>query len=103
MMSDKERSKLCLQCLECCKWVGVLTAVPIDIPGIKEFYEARGAKIIKDPNLPVPLIVIKSECPHLTSKGCDIYETRPQVCRDMDGSKTAFVKDFCLWNKGKIK
>ena len=56
--------KECGSCTLCCTW---LEASELDPPK--------------------PAMV---RCPHLTRKGCGIYETRPQQCRDF----------YCVWAAG---
>lgn len=59
-----------------------------------EFYETRGFRATKSGDLIV--LTLKQTCPHLTPVGCDIYEKRPQVCRDYSG-----LNDFgseCFWS-----
>ena len=100
MLDDKKKSKLCLQCLECCKVI----AIPVEhvSPETIELYVARGCWL-------APLsggrygIVIPFPCPHLTPEGCDMYNNRPQVCKDYDGKKDPLMADKCLWIKKNRK
>jgi len=62
----------------------------------KEFYEARGFNTYKVNGNQMG-ITLNYPCPHLKPNGCDIYETRPGVCRDYDGRQHALMKDKCLW------
>lgn len=97
-LDENKKSKLCLQCMECCK----ILAVPIELkyihPESIAFYVARGCWI-------APLsggrlgIVVPFPCPHLTPEGCDMYENRPQECRDYDGTRDPLMSDKCLWIK----
>ena len=94
-ISSEEKSKLCLQCLECCKWLGVPTSLNLNFPPNREFYATRGARFSefgKD-----QMVVVQSTCQHLTPTGCAIYETRPLACRFYDGRKDPIVADRCLW------
>jgi Fe-S-cluster containining protein len=87
---------LCLSCMACCK----VFVIPIrleDTPErCREVYEARGYEFkYLEPDK--ALLVSHSPCPHLTEGGCDIYDTRPQACRDYDGRHDPWMKGKCLW------
>jgi Fe-S-cluster containining protein len=96
MLDETKKSKLCLQCMECCK----ILAVPIEhiSPDTIEFYVARGCWL-------APLsggrrgVVIPFPCLHLTPEGCDIYSSRPYACEVYDGTKDPLMSDKCLWIK----
>ena len=94
-LNTPEHSKLCLQCLACCK----ILAIPTDrflISDIK-FYEARGCKLTM---LEGKFhIVMPYHCPHLTPQGCDIYDARPLACRNYDGREDSLMEDVCLWRE----
>ena len=64
----------------------------------EEFYNARGCRLIKTADYGL-LLVIPFECPQLTTFGCSIYHSRPEACRDFDGSKSAVVKYICKWKE----
>jgi len=89
------RSELCLRCMECCKMIAVPAAINPDFASTAEFYEARGCSIVKTFSL--PLVLIPYPCPHLTDIGCNIYKTRPLVCRVYDGRKDPVMRYTCLW------
>lgn len=93
-MTDADKSAACLRCLACCKVI----ALPL-FPGIShEFYrDTRGIEL--KTILGVTWAVLPNSCQHLTEKGCAIYQTRPQECRDFDGRENPFVQDKCQWPK----
>lgn len=82
-------TEICIKCQKCCKEVDVPTyahKTSTEIDKIKAFYEARGFTTYFDMYgfLHVELYY---PCPHITEKGCDIYENRPEVCRNYDGRR----------------
>jgi Fe-S-cluster containining protein len=93
----ERKSELCLKCLECCKWIGVVSAIDPNNYFERSFYEIRGCKtFVKDGHL---IVIIPFKCHHLTEKGCDIYEKRPLYCKEYDGREDPFMKSKCLWGK----
>ena len=90
---DEIKSKLCLQCMECCRYIGIVSVV--NTPNERNFYETRGFTVIDNAGFLV--IIQQAICPHLKWNGCDIYETRPAYCRNYDGRKDPFMKNKCLW------
>lgn len=92
MKNSELFSKICLSCMECCKSIGVFSIHPFN-EEVKEFYETRGAKVTPrpiNPNMVVSFVEFDFPCPHLDKeKGCLIYDTRPNVCREypMDGNQ----------------
>lgn len=91
-----EKQHLCIACSKCCREIGVYTHYNLYDCSEKDFvqfYETRGFKVTKSEE--VFVLTLKLSCPHLTPVGCDIYEKRPQVCRDYSG-----LNDFgsdCFW------
>jgi Fe-S-cluster containining protein len=57
-----------------------------------EFYRARKFLLRRDKR--GLWIVFLHECPHLTASGCDIYETRPMLCRT--AKPDGFTCKLCL-------
>jgi len=86
-----------MKCRKCCGKVGVYTNPSIyEMPeaDVVRFYEARGAVVTKsDDEL---FVVFDIPCPHLTPKGCDIYDRRPKICRTYSGLEE--FGDECLWS-----
>lgn len=97
--TEKERS--CLSCQKCCRELSIYThPILYSCPAedIVDFYEARGFHVTRLEEDAV-VLTIEHTCPHLTPDGCDIYESRPKVCREYSG-----IEDFgegCLWSKLK--
>ena len=65
-------------------------------PDAMAFWKTRGCKpyVSADER---PWMACYFPCPHLTDKGCDIYENRPHHCRTYDGRKDPYLADVCLW------
>ena len=93
--TPENRQRLCLECLECCHVIAVPTFLRGD--RFKEFYTKRGFRVMMHQGL--SLVVLRSTCPHLTDKGCSIYEQRPQVCREYDGRKDPIMRYICKWKE----
>lgn len=79
--------------------LGVRAGINPENARTRHFYETRGCKIM--PTDQLPYIVIPYPCPHLTEKGCAIYDKRPIACRNYDGRRDPIMHYTCLW--GKIK
>jgi len=68
----------CLECRECCEYVEVpYTMYDNDT---MEFFITRGTQIFIQNN-GVAMVRFHQPCVHITEKGCDIYENRPEVCK----------------------
>jgi len=95
-------SKLCLTCLECCKYISFTINAREQTPYrdlLTRFYNARQIKMIpSDQNVQV---LIPHVCPQLTTQGCRIYNSRPHSCKIYDGRMDPFLKDKCKWPKGE--
>jgi len=91
------KQQLCIECRKCCEKVGVYTdpyIYEMDEREVIDFYKARGATVTKsDGEL---FIVFDLPCPHLSEKGCDIYQKRPKICRIYSGQHE--FGDECLWS-----
>ena len=101
---NKLKSKLCLECQECCLSVIIPHTAGKELkPASVEFWEARGIKVKKDDK--GYYLIIPFPCPHLPPEGCNIYKTRPQVCRNYDGRKAKhrYIRDVCKWNEINIE
>jgi Fe-S-cluster containining protein len=69
--------------MECCKVVIFQTRYPATAESIG-FFAFRGLKSKEENGYVV--VEIDKNCPFLSDKGCTIYASRPQVCRDYDCS-----------------
>ena len=87
----KTKSELCLECLECCKFVRIPVLHMTDDLG--EFFKARGISLSHESGM--LFAIIRHICPWLTPKGCKIYEDRPNICREYDGRDDPVVD--CKW------
>lgn len=96
-------SEICLSCMECCRQI--YTPMPWvetdELMRMKEFYKARGATKVVQINGRF-WAVWPWKCPHLTKIGCDIYEKRPLVCREYDGSTDPLMKKTCKLPERKL-
>lgn len=88
-------NELCLDCLKCCKNLYIETQYDYN-DLLVEFFQARGCECINDKNNKL-LIKINIECPHLKQTGCDIYESRPIICREFDGLRDGRNLE-CKWS-----
>jgi Fe-S-cluster containining protein len=84
--------------MECCK----ILSFEVSLSKMSiAFYKARGTRmLIYQGRL---IVTVPHICKKLTSKGCSIYNTRPDACRFFDGASSITVKDVCLWNKENRK
>ena len=98
MLSEAEKSKLCILCRWCCKTLYIPLAVGPCFP--LDLYATRGIKIMWKSFQPYAIIE-NIPCQHLTEKGCGIYENRPFDCRMYDGRNDLFYKDKCAWAEGR--
>ena len=109
-LTAKRKSELCLQCGKCCMSMTFFGG-EVDDEARDEIYwmELHGLKIdyVKGRGLTEYYFTIPQRCNMLqdrvgasgsTEYVCGVYETRPQMCRDYDGSVDGplGVVD-CLW------
>ena len=92
-MTDSDKSNLCRQCQKCC----LLIAIPVNGRASLSFYATRGIDLRQRDG--VTWALMPQTCQHVGVFGCRIYETRPQGCRDYDGTKDSFLDGQCEWNK----
>jgi Fe-S-cluster containining protein len=73
----------CNECGECCR---VLIFEVDDRDITREFYEARGLRVVQWRHLPV--VIVPRICPHLIGDLCALHGTDdyPEVCRLFPGS-----------------
>jgi Fe-S-cluster containining protein len=98
-MTDEQKQELCLKCHKCCEqllfeiYMPPIHELAMDV---RNFYEARGCTVftLEQGNF----VTVPLSCPHLTKRGCAIYEDRPVACRMYDGTKSPTLADECLWN-----
>ena len=95
-VNSSEMSKVCLQCNECCKWLGfIISTVGKNKDELREMYAWRGAEIKQMSDNQI-FMIIPSVCKHLTQFGCNRYHTRPAWCRRYDGRTDPAMVDKCL-------
>ncbi|HQF36497.1 MAG TPA: YkgJ family cysteine cluster protein [Candidatus Dojkabacteria bacterium] len=104
MENNKEFSKICIKCQECCKTIAVQSIYQY-CDEVIEFYETRGGRtkkfIFDDQEL--LLVEFDLKCPHLDDeKGCMIYDHRPKVCRDYPTDDIQLLKKCQLHIQGLI-
>ena len=81
LIPDDQKSDLCKSCTKCCTTLGIPTAYAYTNDKAREFYKARGFSAVNRNG--VLMLYQKNTCPHLSKSGdCEIYEDRPQACRD---------------------
>jgi Fe-S-cluster containining protein len=111
-LSAKRKSELCLQCGRCCMAMTFFGG-EVDEEARDEIYwmELHGLKIdyVRERGIDEYYFTIPQRCNMLqerksisgsTEYVCGVYETRPQMCRDYDGSVEGplGVAD-CLWRE----
>ena len=81
--------KECSKCGACCRHLSFQIE---DTDGRwAEYYKAHGCTVIKNKKIEnMIMILVPNVCPHLKDNLCDIYETRPQVCRDFKGQTDGY-------------
>ena len=102
---EQKKSELCKLCQFCCTYISLDTVYCkrfmkegyepnlelLKTRGLTEFYidDVTGCLVIE----------AKFPCTHLTPDGCDIYETRPDSCRNYDGIRDGrgSFKKKCYW------
>lgn len=84
----------CKQCGECCRYI--VFGMAYGGADWNEYYYQHGCRIIPGVGLLVP-----SVCQHLKQKGstnryeCDIYQTRPQLCRLQTKNQRFYKPETC--------
>ena len=86
--------RVCVGCQACCCYLTFIVSEEI-IKQYSEIYTARGCKITSMKGNKSYALRVPSVCPHLQDWGCDIYEDRPQHCRDYDGRYDPMMQDLC--------
>ncbi len=94
MIDAKERSRLCIECQWCCKYM--IVPMPHVNKQLFEIYRAWGAKIRKEHG--AYYAVIPFPCQHITDSGCAIYDKRPFICKqfiDATAAKCTITWPHC--------
>lgn len=92
------KQELCIACQKCCKELGVYTFNGFyedEEAAVVHFYETRGCTLTRGES-GLMYLSMKIPCPHLTPAGCDIYDTRPEICRKYSGLEE--LGEECLWS-----
>jgi Fe-S-cluster containining protein len=87
--------EICVKCQKCCKKISIYTVYSASDRTAIEFYRTRGFSINPTTKGFINLSM-DIPCPHLTESGCDIYETRPEVCRIYVGVYDPLIGEECL-------
>jgi len=98
MIGDREKSAVCLQCLECCRYVSFSLPLAGDLKIYEEFCRVRDLELVAVKK-GVVYIRVEKHCKYLTVAGCRIYDQRPMACRMYDGRKDAAMADKCMWKE----
>lgn len=95
-MTESEKKQFaCLSCQKCCKEFGLLTYFEWNEENL-EYFQARGF-LTSNYNGNIVVWTDKFPCPHLTKNGCNIYETRPEICKKYDGREN--LGSDCAWSE----
>jgi Fe-S-cluster containining protein len=83
----------CSRCGDCCRFFAVFRGREVLPPELRQFLVARGIGIFPH------MYVVPSVCPHLVDSidgetRCDIWETRPAICREFKGFPLVDGKRF---------
>ncbi len=86
-------------CGNCCRVLAIPlghTIVGPHATAKKDFYQARGLRVVWTDNTETLWALVPHRCPHLTQGDnlCEIYDTKkwPDNCRHFIGLKYSFVK-----------
>lgn len=88
---------ICVKCNECCKWM-TFTISPESksaMDKFTEFYKARGCKVKMGTDSLVVMVPYMCANLNLITGYCDIYNRRPQLCREYDGRWDPHMADKC--------
>lgn len=99
----EEKSLVCGACGECCRSFSFDMKKPSDWDEgeIVRWLKERGVKVVRDDG-DCFRIRLQLDCPHISDEApyrCDIYETRPEVCRKFDGRMHTGDGLECAWEK----
>lgn len=98
-MTTKDQD-ICISCKMCCKYLSVQWGKRMLSKASRELYTVRGCLLVEDENY--VYVLIPTDCPQLSSKGCIAYDTRPRLCRKYDGRTDPAFKDICLLPKEEL-
>lgn len=98
-------SDVCRRCRKCCQ------VQPFEIrPNKKliDFFQTVGYKLFNDTILKKLFIVVPIQCQHLSARGCEIYDSRPELCRafpyDVKNLDSEWLNKRCdLVKLGRVK
>jgi len=99
-----DQQEACLDCQECCEAIEFPTSM-VDNK-VMEFYIAYGIDFYIT-KAGVVIFRMNHPCPHITETGCDIYDDRPDVCKEFmcstgDGSIKELKKKACADAKNGV-
>ena len=101
MEDTKEKEQLCLNCLECCRYLEFGINIPkyVDTANLEKFYADHycKTKVIEDRRSKTMFVLIPCQCKNLTPFGCQIYEDRFDLCRRYDGRRDVLMAGMCKW------
>lgn len=103
MELTQKESDLCRSCGECCKWLSFTVQIHRNAwLRLKQYYETRGCKLKRtnfanmEGNVVEVTIMVPTVCPRRTKFGCTDYSSRPDLCKEYDGTKDVLIADKCL-------
>jgi Fe-S-cluster containining protein len=89
-MTDEERSKVCVECGNCCKFIAITSNGEN-----ASFMAAWGYELKPIVGRGEFTATLYHPCQHLTPDGCDIYETRPKLCREYFACNDPAMAHLC--------
>ena len=85
-------SEICIECQWCCTHVYV--PVQMSDKDMVLLLLFRGIELQSYGG--TTYAIMHQVCQHLTVNGCNIYDLRPDVCRQYDGRKDMFHPEKCM-------
>jgi len=85
----------CSQCGKCCGFIDFTVNTPAPVPhSTKEYFDYHNVEVIQKRNKVI--YRVWNKCKHLNEDNmCDIWETRPQVCRNTKTNSHLVKPDGC--------
>jgi Fe-S-cluster containining protein len=93
-MIEVNMSNVCKRCGNCCKCLVLPVKKPLNKSIMNNWLSVRDCEIVKE-DYDSTYVKINYKCPHLVKSVneylCDIYEDRPNGCREFDGRNYDFL------------
>ncbi len=88
-MVESTRKGECVRCGECCTNPTISVNLPEDLAA---FYSYFGIEVAKINDKFKGKFRVGTVCRHYSVGSCDIYEQRPQICKDYPGENVGLYK-----------